>query len=634
MQNLFRGYVTTKDKKCLMPFKNKSPDELLTLEDVKTLPEYAGIVGDNVVVVDVDDHEQSEILMDIVEEKQLACRVVQTSRGKHFYFWNIRNGEYIWDKNSIKKMLACGIYADMRVGCKNSYVILRYDNKDREIIYDIEPDEEYECLPKWLMPVNSKLHFDEMKDGDGRNQTLFNYILTLQSNDFSVEESRETLRIINDHLLKDPLDDAELETLSRDDAFKKPVFFRGKTFFFDKFAHYLASNHHIIKINGLLHIYKDGIYVDGIKMIESEMIKHIPTLSRSRRAEVLSYMDIMIQDNHYTSDANYIAFNNGLYNLETEELEDFSPDIVITNKIPHDYIPDAYDELTDRTLNKLACGDRNIRLLLEEAIGYCFYRRNELRKCFILTGDKQNGKSTYLSMIEALLGQQNISSLDLKELGDRFKTAELVNKLANIGDDIGDEFIANPAIFKKLVSGNPVNVERKGQDPFDFSNYSKFLFSANNIPRIKDKSGAVISRLVIVPFDAKFSVTDADFDPYIKYKLIKEVPLQYLIVLGLEGLKRVLAHRQFTESEKTTAALTEYEENNNPILLFFKEEPKIDNEPTSVVYQQYHEFCLSNNFTAMSNIEFSKQVKKHLDYEIVNKTIKGRKHRVFVRKEV
>ena len=113
---------------------------------------------------------------------------------------------------------------------------------------------------------------------------------------------------------------------------------------------------------------------------------------------------------------------------------------------------------------------------MEEAIGYCFYRRNELGKAFILTGDKSNGKSTFLSMVQNLLGEENIASLDLKELGDRFKTAELFGKLANVGDDIGDEFIANAAIFKKLVTGDRVSAERKGQNPFEFNNYSKLLF--------------------------------------------------------------------------------------------------------------------------------------------------------------
>lgn len=88
----------------------------------------------------------------------------------------------------------------------------------------------------------------------------------------------------------------------------------------------------------------------------------------------------------------------------TGELKPFSTDIVITNKIPWDYKPDAYSELADSTLNKLACGDAAIRALLEECIGYCFYRRNELGKAFILTGDKSNGKSTFWIVSKQSLG--------------------------------------------------------------------------------------------------------------------------------------------------------------------------------------------------------------------------------------
>ena len=189
-------------------------------------------------------------------------------------------------------------------------------------------------------------------------------------------------------------------------------------------------------------------------------------------------------------------------------------------------------------------------------------------------------------------------------------------------------------MFKKLTSGDRVNVERKGKDPFDFNSYAKLLFSANNIPRIKDKSGAVINRLVIIPFNARFSPNDPDYDPYIKYKLRKAESMEYLIQLGIAGLKRVLENRRFTTPIKVEKEIQEYEENNNPILLFFKEEPKIENEPTKSVYAEYNEFCLANSFTPMSNIEFSKQVKKRFDFEIVDKTIKGKKYRIFVKKDV
>ncbi len=626
----FKGYVETKNKKCIEKFKGRT--DFKTFEQVQSSPEYAGILAAETILIDVDDFEASEILFKVVKEYALTCRVYRTSRGKHFLF---KNSGVPTNKTGCK--LAIGLTADIKIGTRNSYEVLKYDNQNREILYDTAENEEAQQLPRWFFPVKSKMEFLNMETGDGRNQGLFNYILTLQSNDFSVEEARETIRIINKFVLKVPLSDDEIETVLRDDAFKKPVFFMGSTFLFDKFATFLKNNNHIIKINNQLHIYKNGIYISGLAEIEAEMIQHIPGLNRAKRTEVLAYLDILIRENSKAEDANLIAFENGLYNIVDDSFVEFTPEHIITNKIRWKYNPEAYSELADKTLNKIACNDPQIRALLEEAIGYCFYRRNELGKAFILTGDKSNGKSTFLSMVQCLLGDENISSLDLKELGDRFKTAEMFGKLANIGDDIGDEFIANPAIFKKLVTGERVSAERKGQNPFEFNNYSKLLFSANNIPRIKDKTGAVQRRLTIIPFDARFSADDPDFNPYIKHLLKTDEVMEYLINLGISGLKRVLLNRKFTGSTKVQKAMDEYEENNNPIIGFFREcedeEFQIENEPTNVVYKRYQEYCLANSLQPMSNIEFSKQVNRILNMSVANKKINGKKYRIFIKNE-
>ena len=623
---LFRGYVPTKDKQCLEKFKGRK--RLNTLEDVQDLDEYAAILGEETILIDVDDGETSDLLFKIVQDLALKCRVYATTRGKHFYF---KNPEGYVEKSWTKQTLALGIETDAKVGRNNSYAIMRFKGVDRPMLQDC-PEDEIQELPKWLTPVKTNMKFLDMEAGDGRNQSLFNYILTLQSEDFTKEEARETIRLINRYVLSDPLSERELETILRDDAFKKPVFFKGSTFLFDKFATYLKNNNHIVKINGQLHIYKDGIYVPGHAEIESQMIKHIPHLKRANRSEVLAYLEIMIDGEAKTTNPNVIAFTNGLYNIKDGSFRDFTPDVVITNKIPWPYNPAAYSELLDHTLDRLACNDPEVRALLEEMVGYCLYRRNELGKAFILIGDKSNGKSTFLHVVKNMLGDSNIASLDLKELGDRFKTAELFGKLANIGDDIGDEFIANASVFKKLVTGDRVNVERKGQDPFEFNNYAKFLFSANNIPRMKDKTGAVQRRLVIVPFDAKFTPNDPDFRPFIKDELCEQDSMEYLIVLGLKALKSVLGKAQFTTSKRVQGQLDEYEQNNNPIIGFIQEVglDGIVNEATNTVYRRYKEYCIANNFQALSAIEFSRQICKRCGFVTDATYIKGKKTRVFV----
>ena len=78
--------------------------------------------------------------------------------------------------------------------------------------------------------------FEQEVFSSGRNQALFNYILTLTANGFTVDETREAIRILNKYVLKESLSDEELEVILRDEAFQKPVFFNGTTFLFERFA--------------------------------------------------------------------------------------------------------------------------------------------------------------------------------------------------------------------------------------------------------------------------------------------------------------------------------------------------------------------------------------------------------------
>lgn len=622
----YKGYVPTNGKVPKIKFKDRT--ELKTFDQVKNLSEYAGILEDNMILIDIDDAEQAEILMNIVEDLQLDCVVRQTSRGKHFLF---ENSGVEACKTGAK--LACGLSGDIKVGKHNSTQQLKIGGKERFVEWDCE---EVKALPKWLFPVKSDVDFLSLQDGDGRNSILYSYILTLTQAGFTQEESRECLRIINKYILKEPLSEDELEVIMRDEAFPAETFYDGKRFLHSNFATFIKNNNNVKRINGMLHVYRDGVYVPGGREIECEMIKYLPTLKAAQRVEVLKYLDIICSDNTEGAAANLIAFNNGLFDIVTKELKPFDAQEVITNKIPWDYDSEAYSEIADKTLNKLACNDLQIRRLLEECIGYCFYRRNELSKAFVLTGDKSNGKSTFLDMVKNVLGEMNYSALDLAELDERFSVATMAGKLANIGDDISDDFLQGRSIsnFKKLVSGNQVKAEIKN-DPnvFFMKPTVKLLFSANDIPRMKDKTGAVLRRLVIIPFNARFSPTDPDYDPYITYKLRDESVMKYLIKIGLEGLERIMQNRKFTSSRKVEKELEDYEVQNNPILLFLEERElsEIENQPTKDVHFAYRVFCSENGFGEMTLANFSKEICKRLGLSVVRRRIAGKLIGIYVK---
>ena len=623
--SLYKGFVPTQNKQAMMSFKDKTSAELLTLEEAQKFNEYAGILADDTILVDIDTEKETEILLNVVKSLELKCKVLKSRSGGHFLFKIDRPMA-----NRTKINLAIGIVADIK-GCgRASYEVLKIDGKEREVLYD---SGEYQILPKYLYPVKTNMKLLDLAEGEGRNNALFSYILPLQQNEFNIEECRECIRVINQFVLANPLSETELSSVIRDGAFEKPTFFTSKGgFLFDKFAKYLKQAENIIKIGGKLYIYRDGIYESGDEYIEAAMIEHIPNLSRSKRQEVLSYLSLLVSKESGIADANLIAFKNGVLNIADDTFNEFSPEYIITNKIPHNYNPNAKSELLDNVMEKFSCGDESVYKLLYQSIGYCFYRRNELRKSFFLLGEKRNGKSTFLDMVATLLGEDNTANLDLCEIGDRFRTAELNGKLANIGDDINDEWVSNTATFKKVVSGDVVTVERKGKDPFKLRSFAKFFFSANSLPRLgrgKD-SKAVLDRLVIIPFDAKFSKDDKDYDPFIKYKLRSEEVMEALIVNAIPALKSVLIEQAFEHCEKVEENMIEFERSNNPILEFYEEldESEYINEPIKGVYQRYNAFCLSNNLQAVSAIEFQKQMKKQFNLAV--KTVDRDKKRVRV----
>jgi putative DNA primase/helicase len=239
-------------------------------------------------------------------------------------------------------------------------------------------------------------------------------------------------------------------------------------------------------------------------------------------------------------------------------------------------------------------------------------------------------------MVSFVLGNQNISSLDLNELSERFSVTTMFGKLANIGDDISDEFLQGNSIaqFKKIVSGNSVKAENKGQDAFFFKPTVKLLFSANEIPRMRNRGfGAIKRRLVIIPFNAHFSKEDPDYDAGITWKLKTQEVAEYLIQLGLDGLKRVLEQQGFTESKKVKDQVDQFEKDNNPILLFLEEVPEeeIINQETKVVYARYDTFCHDNGFQRIALQTFTKEIKKHLNCDRKDVRLNGKKGIIFVR---
>lgn len=602
--------------------KDVNEETSIPYDEIIKHSDYGATLKPGTVMVDIDDIDQAKRVKNIIEKLKVNCVIIQTDSGMHFHFANTNI-----KSNKQHYFTPLGIKTETKYPHQTVVTPIKLNSKIRKTIYSTNI---LDKLPVWLTPLSKKFNtdFTKLEEGDGRNDTLFSYILTLQQQAMTKEDIKSVIKIINQFVIKEPVSDKELEVILRDKAFLKESFYIKGKLQYEKLANYLIREHNVIKINDNLHIYKNGYYTSNTDEIERIMLQYIVNSTRTPRLETIRYLELKAEEISLETPT-LISVKNGVLNLETKQLLEFSPEYKIKNKILINYNSTAYSEIMDRTLNKICCNDKQLRMLIEEMIGYIIFRRNEIGKAFILTGSGANGKSTLLDVIKRLIGKENISSVALNELNDRFKTFQLEGKLANIGDDISNGYIEDNSTFKKLVTGETVNVERKGKDPFDFENYSKLIFSCNEMPRINDLSDGLKRRLIFIPFNAKLSKKDDDYDPFIIDKLLSEESLEYLLRISLEGLDRVLFNREFTTPKVVDETWEDYEKRNNPIIGFL-EEGKIENESTKDVYLQYQTFCSESGLKHLSRIAFSREICKH-GYKTKQVKINGKPTPYFIK---
>jgi putative DNA primase/helicase len=619
---------------------DKTPAEKLSdgghpLEEVRDFENLAVLIPEPYVVLDFDTTSDAEIILDIIQDLGLKCLAMKTTRGVHLWF---KSPEPM--KNSIKTKCAIGLHYDVRSYGKLSYTVVKQDGVWREWVQTYKGDE-VEEIPSWLQPLSSKYNFKGMKAGDGRNATLFEYILVMQGKGYNREQIRKTIKLINNYVFEEPLSESELETILRDESFKdedelletvalNECFDEDGKFKHNKFAELLVKQMKIVTVNEQCYVYKDGYYQRAEREIDKEMIRLYPRSKRSQRAEVLDYIKILttIRSSDIPLQEYIINVKNGRLDVRTNKLLEFDPEVIDFARIPVTYDPDAYSADLDKMLNKVFKHDREVIDLFEEMVGYILIKNARFRKGFLLYGSGSNGKSTVLNLLKKFIGEENLSTVELKKLSDPFLTAELEHKLANIGDDIDPKEITDTGTIKKLFTGESMTVQRKYQDPFILKNYAKMIFSCNQIPRILDKSHGMYSRLMLIPFTATFTADDEDFDPFIEDKVTTDEALSYLLNIGLRGLRRLLHNNRFTEPKVVKEALEEYKTSNSTVLTWIEEEGIETNEllgqPTDKLFSEFKDWCTRSEIKYQSSIRtFHRDIEEKYNFERIRRRKEG-----------
>lgn len=586
----------------LRPDKAPVDWDTYKLDDLSDVPAVGILIPEPYIVVDIDTSDEAEKLTRLVTEQGIKCQIMQTTRGRHFWFVA---GEPM--KNSVKSMTGIGLTADYRSWGKRSEVCIRLNGEWRQWLTNYSWDD-LDLLPRWLRPLRqNKWQFTAMGNGDGRNSALYEYQCLLSQRGYTPQEGFEVLRLINQYIFKEPMPGREIDTICRDEAYPEPLpggetisdpdapwFGEKGKFLHNVMGDVLLSEIPIISLHDQLYVYRDGRYQPGENVILRTIVDKFPEAKRMNQNEVLNYLNIQKHIEEPPRDEYTINCLNGRLNLKTGILAEHTPDALDFQQINASYDPRAYCPPLDHMLMRVFCGDYQLYKLFEELLGYCLIKNCRMQKIFIFFGDGNNGKSTLLRVITSFIGVGNYTTLSLQDLEKTFRPAELENKLVNLGDDIPATTIKDSSLLKSVSSGEGVMVERKNKDPFTLRNYATLIYTTNKMPRVNDKSYGFYRRLVLIPLDAKFDKSDSDFDPDIAEKVVSDQARSYLLNMAMRGVRRMLKHG-FTVSDKVQQAINTYKQKSSTTLSWVAENDlKLENlleKSTSELYYEFESWC-------------------------------------------
>lgn len=327
-----------------------------------------------------------------------------------------------------------------------------------------------------------------------------------------------------------------------------------------------------------------------------------------------------------------IAVGNGLFNAKTKELEPFDPKHFITAKVDTNYnihaltnyelIKNTYFNF-DEWLKSIACNDDEIVTLLWQLINEAVNPNKVRRKIAIMLGNGTNGKSTFRQMMINLIGDTNISVSTPHELQSRFGLTSLEGKICNYGDEVGTKPLDEMDKLKSISSGESVNYERKNKDVRNYDFKTLLMFNSNEIPPIKDKSDAVLNRLLIIPFKANFEGVK---DESIKdEKLNNKIILEYILYTALH-----LDFDKFIVPEAVKKQLLNYRKENDSVfsfMLYYKDKGYLHVScfPIRYLTDDYENFCYENGYNTRKRIGnvFTKHLNDNVEtsnysYELKN----------------
>ena len=543
---------------------------------------------------DVDEEKGKDGLATVKEWERThgelpdTCVAITGSGGRHYL--------YHTDRNTIRPSVNADLGVDVR--CDGSYIIAPGSIHPNGTPYEwwASPDDcdiadadgnVYDFLDfiqrnggaeEGAKKPNGKFKLpDKIKQGE-RDNTLFKYACSLRSIGRSDEEIKNAVIGANMTRCAEPLPMPDIDRICSsackldtmegvgdpngpmpqvpngsggNGGANRPKY-RDKGFHQNILGKWIIDNYRVCLIDGAPAIWTGARWEFGDRAIARVVLNVADDAKKAERQEVVEYIKTKappVSSDRYFDGRFYVQFANCTYDVMAEEIVEPQPYMLITNTLAVNLNFDVERNAADEFIESVSGSDDATYEAMLEIMGACMCSAHILNKAPMLIGSAggaegkaSNGKSTLLNWLRAILGSENVSSLDIATLGQRFQGGRILGKLANLGDDIPNGFLKGDelSIFKKLVTGDLIYTDVKGGSGYEFKPLATMVFSMNEMPRLSDTTDGVFRRLYFVPFRRRFTEGEEGYDPHIAQKLAQPEVLERGALIALIALRELI----------------------------------------------------------------------------------------------
>lgn len=565
------------------------------------------------IVVDID--EGKEEALKVIKALGLKTLMAKTPKGLHLYFKCDK--EY---PQKVGMVLPCGLKCDFRCANKG-YVILpwgtegRSFNKCRQIA---------ELPPEWTPMVNRKETLLGLKDGDGRNATLFAHLMAYKNRGANDDQIDRISHVINQYIFDEPMEDKELERIIENTKnyeaakqFDNPyLLYNGKGIpngvNYRAICDSFVNRGDIFVLGGECYQYKEGVYSEASSFVRNAIkdmivVDNLITQTRIMEAYRLITDDTRLQRTalELNRDKNLINFQNGVWDIEKKELIPHDSKYLQTLQIPHsigEYVPFKETKLFD-FFQKTKLPKEDIKMLLKY-MAYCLTLDYGLKTFMILCGQSNTGKSVLIRFFETLVGKQNVSSLSMHELNMRFYPAQLYNRLLNSCADNSSLPLSSIENLKKITGGDQIMHERKGKEPFFFVPFCKLIFSFNQLPlQLEEKSNAFYKRMRILFMNRELFLNNEYVNDLCSEESVSQIIPYLLNLLPLKEIPRTSMSDRYVEALR---------QDSDSIHAFVSNYCELGNDcrvEKNALYESYCRFCIDTGRESHKKHAFARNMR-------------------------